>query len=792
MMIRHYLKIAWRNLLKYRTQTVISILGLAVGFACFALSTIWIHYELTFDAFQPEAERTYVVYRSLSSSPATGMSASLSYNNLQTLRNRIPEIETAGCLYQQNIEVIPRYRDTSLGTMQMLLVDSTFVHMFGIELLRGDYTFLSQPGTIAIEQKTALRCFGTLDVIGRKLTETDSGEESEMTIGAVVSGWKGHSNFPFQLLGSGQMLVRMYASLAGIADLSPDIYSLSAILVRLRPHTDVSALETKLDTVMTTGGNYNTQYRLIPLTQLHFTNPEQQEGRIRFSYLFLFAATGLLVILASLVNYLSLYATRLQMRRREMTLRKVNGASSLSIIGLLLTEFGLLLCMAGFMGLILIELTAQPFRSLSGVEGNVYGESLVYFIGVATVAILFFVPVCLRHYRTSAANAFRNTNRELKHTGLFRMGGLTLQLFVSLLFIFCISVLLKQLYYLRTADFGLERRNIAVISSIYPSVDFKTLGNQVEALPGVYQVLSGQQALVPSFVSMGITVDGWNPSKPDEKLNLLAYMGCEEIIRFYGIRLLEGDFPKAQERLEVVINESAAHALGMAHPVGQRIGKGEDAMYITGVVQDFRVTAPTLPVKPCVFYDVSDSNTLIDMGGGQVLIKYEEGCWPDLKQRIQTLFKEKYPNTSYIADNMEDIYNSFLKSETALLSLVSVLGGVCILISIFGTFSMITLNCERRRREIAIRKVNGACVHDILVLFAREYLLLVCFAAAMAFPTGYILMKKWLESYVEQTSLSWWLYAVILLIMILLITLCIGWRVWRAANDNPAEVVKQE
>ena len=347
-MILHYLKIAWRNLLKYRTQTVVSILGLAVGFACFALSTIWIRYELTFDAFQPEAGRTYVVFRKMSSSSSVmGMSGALSYNNLQALRNKVPEVEAAGCLFQHNMEVTLRYADANLGSMQMLLVDSGFVRMFGIELLRA--------WAVAIEQQTALRCFGTLDVVGRKLIETEDGEEMEMTIGAVVSGWRGHSNYPFQLLGSGQLMARMYEQLAGITDLSPDVYSLSAVLVWLRPHTDISALEAKLDTVLA-GNSAVAGYRLIPLTQLHYSNPEQQEGRIRFDYLFLCAATGLLVILASLANYLTLYATRLQMRRREVALRKVNGASSVSIIGLLLTEFGLLLLMAVFVGQVLIEL----------------------------------------------------------------------------------------------------------------------------------------------------------------------------------------------------------------------------------------------------------------------------------------------------------------------------------------------------------------------------------------------------------------------------------------------------
>ena len=154
--------------------------------------------------------------------------------------------------------------------------------------------------------------------------------------------------------------------------------------------------------------------------------------------------------------------------------------------------------------------------------------------------------------------------------------------------------------------------------------------------------------------------------------------------------------------------------------------------------------------------------------------------------------KEHYPEVNYQLVNVMDEYNAYLKAEHLLMRLLAFVSTVCILVSAFGIFSMITLSCERRRKEVAIRKVNGARVGDILSLFAREYLLLLAAAAVVAFPVGYVLMKRWLESYVEQTPLSWWLYAVIFLGMALLVALCIGWRVWRAANENPAEVVKRE
>ena len=173
------------------------------------------------------------------------------------------------------------------------------------------------------------------------------------------------------------------------------------------------------------------------------------------------------------------------------------------------------------------------------------------------------------------------------------------------------------------------------------------------------------------------------------------------------------------------------------------------------------------------------------------LIKFKDGHWDDLQERVRQMAAEQ-EITEYTLNNTEDLYADYLKSERLLLRLLGIASAVCVLVVGFGVFSLVTLSCEQRRKEIAIRKVNGARVGDILRLFAREYLLLLAVAAVVAFPVGYVLMKRWLESYVEQTTISLWVYLVIFAGMAAVVALCIGWRVWRAANENPAEVVKRE
>ena len=174
------------------------------------------------------------------------------------------------------------------------------------------------------------------------------------------------------------------------------------------------------------------------------------------------------------------------------------------------------------------------------------------------------------------------------------------------------------------------------------------------------------------------------------------------------------------------------------------------------------------------------------------MVKFHEDKWNDLKNKVDSMFTKSYPNTKYKLFKVEDVYAEFLKSETTLLKLLSFVSIVCVLISAFGIFSLVTLSCEQRRKEIAIRKVNGATIKNILHMFIKEYVSLLIIASFIAFPIGSFLMKQWLQSYIEQTAISFWIYATIFVGIALIIVLCIGWRVWQAARQNPAEVIKSE
>ena len=209
-----------------------------------------------------------------------------------------------------------------------------------------------------------------------------------------------------------------------------------------------------------------------------------------------------------------------------------------------------------------------------------------------------------------------------------------------------------------------------------------------------------------------------------------------------------------------------------------------------GVIKNIYYNAPIHPVTPAIFF--LPDNKQKSENRGHLIFKFKEGTWKNVSQKLREEAYKVNPNAELRLINMEEKYDEYMKSENSLNMLLSIVSFICIAIAVFGIFSLVTLSCEQRRKEIAIRKVNGASIGTILNLFFKEYLLLLIIASCIAFPLGYVIMKHWLESYVKQTPISLWIYGGIFIVMLLIIFLSIIWRVWKAARQNPAEVIKSE
>lgn len=770
-MIKHYLKVAFRNLVKYKTQSIVSIIGLAIGLTCFALSVLWIRYEMTYDNFHEGADRIYLA--GSDSKSGDGFSYYTSSLLADHIVKNCPEVEFACHINYYRDKKPFIYKETEFR-MNEIEIDSSFVKMFNIIVLNGDNKLRLAMDQIAITDKAAKQIFGDESPLGKQLVLPQK-NNAERTIVAVVKSWDGHSLFPFDII-------------LPFHDDDPSWFRQQChTFFRIYPNSDVKALEKRLlkYEINVEGHIFSETYLIAPLSTLRSTHP-REDINVKLNHIRLFAGISILVIVCGLCNYLTILITRIRMRKRELALRKVNGSSDGSLLAMLLSELILLLVISLGIGAMLTELVLPAFKSLSQINEHTsyfFREVFVYMLSLIVVTTgIAIIPIRYINKRSLLNSINHKSNLHL--SGLFYKASIMFQLLISLSFIFCTLVMMKQLnFLLNTRELGLERHNVGAI--FWGNVHFDQI---LDEIPDVTERLKGFYTPIPKSRFCTFRTSEWDDkTQNDQTIELEEEVVNQDFADFFGVEVLQGSMldEKDGEGM-VLINESAVKALGWNQPIGKKITQGDDMLTVKGVIKNIYYNAPIHPVPPTIFTFKKNKEE------GDYIFRVREGTWDAVAKKLTEEALKVDPNAEFGLINVEEVYDDYMKSERALSSLLGIVSFICIVISVFGIFSLVTLSCQQRRKEIAIRKVNGASVGVILNLFFKEYVLLLFISSFIAFPLGYVIMKHWLENYVKQTPIGLWIYVVIFIGMALVIFFSIIWRVWKTARQNPAEVIKAE
>ena len=770
-MLKHYLYTAWRNLAKYKRQNLISIAGLATGFVCFALSALWIRYELTYDAFHPGAERIYRV-RTESKDPGRGSYVNVTPYPLGAyLEKKFPEVETASVSNGFPVKI---EKDKVAYDAFVLSADSSFFNLFPLQVISGNPHFLETGyGRAAVTQEMAVRLFGSEDPLGK----TFEFYSRTVTVEAVVKSWR-HTNIPFDVI----------RPLSPNTDWGTSSYQ---TYIRLKPGTDPEKFIQKVRREkIEQNENLASGLTFTPVTALRYTSPDQAAG-IKFNHVFLFALAGLLVIVCSLFNYLMLFVSSLKIRSKEFAVRKINGATTGKLFKLLLFEVFFILLAAIVLGSVLIEWLLPYFRHLSEITASgsrIYLETLGYglLVTVASV-VLVLLPVLFYFRKQSLQNSLRDWHGP-SDKEWFRKGCIAFQLVISIGFIFCSAVLFRQIYFLQHAETGIVKDNLLTLNAYS---DQEEIFRKLSALPEIQKIIHTRSAIFPANTTSAFTVTEWD-GKTDNQPAVRCELICvdEHFAPFYEMKFVEGkNFTEnTAVSQEIMINEAAREALGWDKVDGKKLsyGWGDDLRprTITGVVKNYYSGLPTAPLQPVIFvYDPRDAT---------FVIKYRHGDKNRCMAAVNSLMKREFPDSAYNLTAVDDALATYFRSETSLLVLLGFVSAVCILISLFGIYSLASLHCERKKKEIAIRKTLGASTGRLLVLFYKEYLVLLGLSSAVAFAAGYLVMKPWTENYVQRAPFSPVLYLAIFAATLTCVLLTVGWLVGRAVRTNPAEVIRSE
>lgn len=802
-MFVHYLKMAVRNLRKFALQNTVSIIGLAAGFIALSLSSLWVNYEDSYDTFHKDYDRIWSTYYRENGTGLKGMVAKRDFDSEGIIQGKVynqflehpdewPELEGATIFY------LHKATDKEPAALQF---DESFFDIFSVDVIAGSLESLYDYEHIGISDEFARSLFGDEDPIGM--------EYDGCTICAVFKKWK-HSYMSFDVI--------RYFPLRNFTGQHDD--ACYPMFLKVRPGTDPDALIRRIHGTRGTGTEeWLSNYHVFDVSQAH-NIMDYDLASLNIRNLKTFRTASILLVLCAVTNWLLLFLTGLGSRRRELALRKASGSRNGGLLALLSVEAALYLLIASVIGVIVLAMLYRLFTGYAGI-----GLDGVHFMvmGAAWLGALLLVSLVIA-IGAIAVNRRTQLRRQMEagHRHVMRKLSLFVQIAVSVMLAFCALVMVRQMAFMNRQDWGFRIKNIVriypnVISAYYKIEDGTQsvmhytdieeqvpgeLLQQLRSFAGVQDVLLDRGSFIEgpesddvvNFINITPTPD-YNDM--NHWITATKVSGMTKVASpVLGLTVLEGQLPEDGIRPgQVVLTENTCNALGLEKPyAGQTIytpnydgSRGFKPLTVEAVVADIYSQGPTQEPH-CYAFD----NTINDIFSNRIVVTvmYADGMRHQMEKQLNEIPQIADGDWKVVFN--EDEFARLTASERNLMNMLVLLSVLCVLIAVFGVYSIVTLTCQERRREIAVRKIHGAGIRDILGIFVREYGLLLVLASALAFAVGYMIVHVWVAQFQRQAPISWWLYAAVFAGMVLIISLTVAHRVLVTARENPADVIKSE
>ena len=784
------LKYAWRFLIRSKSYTIINLLGLAFSLACCIILFRYIHRELTVDSHCIDREQVY------------GVKADMGGNKyLSMLINRGDSSLIDQRYINKQSNFIPLEKDhimvgANRFPSRIIVTDSIFFQLFRYPVVQGNIT-LPSPHSALITEAFAHKLFGKENPVG-KIIRCSNGKD--ITIEGVLGNPGNKTFLQFDVVLS--------------KALSDNWERMAIDLFSFMPGTDINKLN-KTGSIPRyinspeSGDTRTYTYSLIPVKQFYWDSSISNEETLMFSagsysHLWIMIGVCLLVLLAGIINFINIYLVVMLRRGKEYGLKKVFGARGKELFLNIWIENTLLVSAAMLIAWVFVEVSTVPVRNLFNHQ-----FSYTTFDWQLSLGILVVLPLVtslypfIKYNYTPPIVSIRSIGSESRsiHSRILFLG---IQYVLTFLLVVISLYFNNQLNMLLSTEPGFRTKDIIIAQLTYESKDFNTyteesMKQQQERVNALNKELSSCPYIEDFETSYIDILKGDYGSdyinEQGKKIYLNMRLATPHFFRVYDIKFVEGELPDLSDKGffgVLVVNKAAMKALNYTTCQGASIenplkrGNESKTQPIVAVVDDYYNGHLTLGKKPTV-YMVSNQMS------GDV---YQIACVPGKKKEVLEFLRKTelkiYGSEDFEYSILEEDVKAIYAQDRQTSIIYSVFACIAIIIVGLGLFGISLFDIRQRYREIAIRKVNGASVKEILAMFVKEYFILLVAASVMAFPIGYALMKKWLESYIEQTTISSWIYLAIFSGIGLLILLCIGWRVWQAARQNPAEVIKSE
>ena len=777
------LKIALRALKKYPAQTLISIFALSAGIIIFVLSAFWIKYETGYDSFHKDADKVIVASR-LSADSESGIVFHLSGLVKDYVITKFPYVENAALYNRWGLY----YNDNSKYE-KGLLIDRSFPDILNFEVLRGDLNdIFGNRNNIFVTDRMAKENFGDEDPMGKTITSGNT----TFTICGIVKDWGEQTAFPFGILGEIDMNERYDCAAWNKQDVS--------VIMKIKDGIKAKDYYYAKHDIEEDG---NTLYN-VPLRDMNII--KRGYKNVKYGYIKLFSLMGIVLILCAIINYLILFLSRLKNRMPDVLLLKVNGANNSSVFSLFFMEIIIILLISVFLSLIGMEILVDWFKDVAVINeasGNIFRMIMIYSLLllfsislIISVPLLIYKNIYYKEYISGKLSGF-SALRNMKLS--FNSGAFIFQVFFSSIFLFITIVFLLQMNHMLNGDLGYDRKNVCTMIN-WSDIDENKIREILREADKSDYISDITFTSEPYLPSTGITRAEFqyndiiiNADLVNVKSNYFEMMKNKGAATF-------GEFPNIEKLDElyrltpsdencIVINETAANRLGitdLSEDLNSNYARYPNTRSrIVGVIQDI-YHSPFSDVNPTI-YIIRELNNLRSFP--MIVFKYTDGN----KKNAEALLEEiSGSNDNYTGFyDMENEYREYFRSEILLTKIILSGTLISLLICGFGIYSILMLSCERRRKEIAIRKVNGAGRFEIIRLFISSYLIMSIIALICALPIGYILSEQWLSTYKVRIDQGFYIYLMTAFIVVgLIIVVCYD-KLRRISGVSPARELRK-
>lgn len=801
-MIRSYLTLTVRNMIRRPGFTIVDIGGLSIGLAACILAFFFIREESSFNRFHPHVERIHEVRSAVQIKGGSEFYKETQGPVGPALTADFPEVEAATRLAAA--EVVVQVED-QVFLQRVLGVDPSFFDIFDFPLIRGDAaTALRTPASVILGQAAARRCFGSSDPLGRTISIKIGDETAYYLVEGVLRELPANSSLKFDGLLPIQGVKGPQIDQWGPG---PDGTNVdAACFVRLREGVEAGALESKfpatLDRRPAIGGSTIRHY-LFPFDEYHrgareYVFSSVLEPRSSPAYSTLLAGIAVLILIIAGINFVNLcVGTAAAERVKEIGMRKVLGAGRKNLCrqfrfeGVVLS----LAALAGGVGLASAILPVFNRFAVRSIRLDLLGQGIPLLILILLAVLLGMAAGSYPGWylsRLRPLDLFRGTFF-LGRRGGFSRALLAFQFAISIFLVITTAALDRQHRHLLRFDLGYQPEQVAVL-------DLRPLTPRFQASSQFFPVLKSRLLGHPGILSVSGAASGmssWSARavkhKDSGKIGMVRFNDVDPDFReTLGLQLSQGrwfspDHPSDAAEA-VVVNEAFVRFFSASSPVGRPLAEffpNRSSQRIIGVVRDFHFDSLRRTVDPA----------MISLSEGQLRQAYIRLDGRDLRSAMDAIerdFKAVAPGYPFLFSFLDENVARQYASEARWSLMASVVSLLAVLIACVGVFALVVLSTVRKTKEIGVRKVLGASVSQIVGLLEREYVRLAAAAGILACPVAFLAVRKILNAYPYRIAIGPWLFLSGGLLVTILILATVSIQAVRAARANPVDSLRRE